>query len=69
MEYKSRRPEGKTFYTQYGVGSSKYCVSYYDSSIIHTEERPYYGGIATFKNKVKLAEFCKSLINQGYKQW
>lgn len=56
----------KTFYRQDNIGSAKYTVSFHDGIKTHKDGSKFFD-IRLFKNKVKLNQFIKSLIKQGYK--
>lgn len=56
----------KVYYTQYGVGSSKYSVSFYDGVRTHDDGSDFYD-FRTFRNKRDLAEFIQSLVQDGYR--
>jgi hypothetical protein len=49
----------------YNVGEVKYSVLYHDGVQTHKDGSPFYG-IATFKNKKKMANYIKELEEQGY---
>lgn len=55
----------KNYYTQHGIGKSKYSVSYHDGKTTHPDGSPFYG-IALFKNRAKEQDFVQKLITDGY---
>lgn len=58
-------PGRKSFYTQYGLGSSKYSISDYDGVKTHPDGSPFYG-LELFNNKEKFEQKVKELKAQGY---
>jgi len=57
----------KSFKEQHNIGKVKYVVSYHDGKQTHKDGSKFYG-IATFKNKVKLAKFKRELLEKGYRE-
>jgi len=55
----------KTFYQRNNIGSSKYTISFHNGIDKHKDNSPFFG-IAIFKNKLKLNEFRKTLLLEGY---
>jgi hypothetical protein len=56
----------KAFYIQYGIGRSKYVVTYTTDNK-HKDGSPM-DFVGIFSNKVKLNTFINELKNQGYEQ-
>jgi len=57
----------KIFYTQSNIGTAKYVVSYYSGEKRHRDGSPFFD-IAIFRNKKKMVDFTKRLIQDGYKE-
>jgi hypothetical protein len=57
----------KVYYEQYGIGKTKYSVSYHNGKSTHNDGSDFYD-IALFSNKKALARFIKDLKSQGYKE-
>jgi len=57
----------KVFYTQYGIGTSKYSVSFHDGEKTHKDGSEFFD-LKIFKNKKRLAEFTSKLVAEGYKE-
>jgi len=57
----------KVYYEQYGIGKTKYSVSYHDGTSTHKDGSDFYH-IALFSNKKAFARFIKDLKSQGYKE-
>ena len=57
----------KTYNIMFNVGKVKYLVNYHNGVNTHKDGSKFYD-IACFKNKVKLNEFVKSLVLNGYKE-
>jgi len=57
----------KTYNIMYNVGKVKYLVNYHDGVKTHNDGSPF-DDIKIFKNKVKMNNFIKELVKQGYKE-
>ena len=55
----------KLYYVQYGIGSSKYCVSYHNGIKVHKDGSPFYD-TAIFKSKTIMNVFITRLKKEGY---
>lgn len=55
----------KRFNLKFNVGKVKYLVSYHDGIKKHDDGGDFFD-IACFKNKKKLNDFTKDLLQQGY---
>jgi hypothetical protein len=55
----------KKFYIQYGIGTAKYVVNFYDGITKNKDGSDFYG-IRIFKNKKSLNLFVGELKNKGY---
>ncbi len=55
----------KRFTEMYGVGSSKYVVSFHDGIKTHKDGSEFYD-IAIFKSKVRKNAFIKELTDKGF---
>jgi hypothetical protein len=55
----------KTYNIMYGVAKCKYLVNFHDGYKTHNDGSPFFD-IKIFKNKKKLANFEKFLIQEGY---
>jgi len=55
----------KRYNIMHGVGHAKYLVSYHDGIKKHSDGSNFWD-IEIFKNKKKLNECVKSLVNDGY---
>jgi len=60
-------PGVKRFHEQFGIGSTKYAVSFHDGRSKHRDGSDFFD-IRTFKNKAKKDAFIKSLKQRGYIQ-
>lgn len=56
----------KIYYTQYGVGRSRYVVSYHDGQKVHKDGSKFFD-IAICKSRRQLDLFLMKLKDQGYK--
>jgi N-acetylneuraminic acid mutarotase len=65
MHRRSRNP--KLFREQYGIGKTKYSVSFHNGVSKHKDGSPFYD-IRLFKNKRKKDQFIRSLLKQGYRE-
>ncbi len=55
----------KRFHTSYGIGKSKYVVSFHDGIKKHKDDSDFYD-TRIFSNKKDLEKFERQLVNQGY---
>ena len=55
----------KTLYTQYGIGKSKWSVSFHDGVSKHPDGSPFFA-IRLFKGKRKMEAFVDALKSLGY---
>jgi hypothetical protein len=57
----------KTFYRLDNIGKAKYTINFNDEIKTHKDGSPFFG-MAIFKNKKKMNEFIKELIQEGYRE-
>lgn len=57
----------KDFYVTFGIGMSKYVVSYHNGEKKHADGSPFYD-VMIFSNKKKMNEFIKLLKQNNYKE-
>jgi len=55
----------KVYNQMQNIGKAKYVVNFHDGKKKHKDGSAFFD-IAIFKNKVKLNEFIKELIEKGY---
>lgn len=55
----------KTFYIQYGIGKSKYVVSYHNGIRFHEDGSEFFD-VRIFKNKKNTEKFIQELKQEGY---
>jgi hypothetical protein len=55
----------KRYNVMMNVGCVRYLVSFHDGVKTHKDGSPFYD-IACISSKVKMAQFIKSLVQQGY---
>ena len=56
----------KVFYVMYGIGRSKYMLSYYNGISTHKDGSQFFN-VELFKSKKKLEARIQELVREGYR--